>query len=139
MLAALRPIVEKVPGIVIERVRSKGTGGNKEKFSAYNPIYAKQKKKSGHKDFYLTGKMWGSFVIVKEEVTASGLTFTLGTTDGKSSDNTMFLSDIHSEPRTKHEIAGMQGEGQFILDITDEEWEKIENALFRKFAENIRL
>ena len=137
MLAALRPIVEKVPGIVIKRVKDTGSGA-KGKFSAYNPDYAKKKGKRSHKDFYLTGTMWGSFVIVKEEVTASGLTFTLGTTDGKGS-NGQFLSDIHSETRTKHPKGGTQGESQLILDITDEEWEKIENALFRKFAENIKL
>jgi len=66
MLDALRPIVAKVPNIVSERVRSTGTGGNKKSFSAYNPDYAKKTGKSGHKDFYISGTMWGSYKIVEE-------------------------------------------------------------------------
>ena len=142
MLAALRPIVEKVPGIVIKRVKDTGSGasgkfirthtsGTPRVGSPYHPDWAKRRSNSGlqtgKKDFWFDGKMWGSFVILKEEVTTTGISFTLG---GNNADahNGGYLIDIHSD-----------NQGQNILDITDEEWEKIENALFRKFAENIKL
>jgi len=128
MLDALRPVVEKVPNTVIERVKSSGTGENKKSFSAYNPDYARKTGKSGHKDFWISGTMWGSYQIVKEEVTGTGVSFTLGTTDGKGSDG-QFLSDIHSAERKKHKRGGTQGEGQLILGITDEEWEKLQNQM----------
>ena len=101
VLKAVRPIVEKVPGIVSTRVKATGVGGGSEKrpFSAYNSRYAGQRRakglQTGHKDFTVSNTMWGSYQIVKEATGDSSVSFDLGTTDGKGS-NGQYLSDIHS-------------------------------------------
>ena len=119
-LDALRAIIDKVPAMVVGRVQAEGRGGGSEKraFSPYNPRYAKQKGKTGHKDFTDTGKMWASYKVVDEKVGDNSITYTLTTTDGRGS-NGEYLTDIHSQTRTAHPRGGTQGESQNILDIDD--------------------
>ena len=134
LLNALRPLVEKVPGTVITRVKS--TGSNEDKtFSAYSPDWAGVRSRkglqTGKKDFYFDGTMWDSYKITKEGVTAMGITFVLGTTAGMTRKSGQFLSDIHSD-----------NEGTTILDITDDEWDDLEDEMMviisKKIGELIR-
>lgn len=131
MLAVLRPIVEKIPAVVIKRTKDTGSGAK----GAYSP-YSKFYPKTGKKDFWVTGKMWGSYKIQEEDVAASKITFTLGS-EGVVGSNGQELVDIHSATRTKHVPGGTQGESQNILDITDEEWTKVENAMFDAFKKEL--
>lgn len=133
LLALLRPIVATVPKTVIDRTKASGVGGNKERYSAYSGFWAAKRRQAGlqtgNKDFLFSGTMWDSYQIVDEEVTANGVSYTLGTTAGKGS-NGQFLSDIHSSSRTKHSKGGTQGESQLILDLTDEEYKKLEDEMW---------
>ena len=134
-LDALRAIIDKVPAMVIERVRVTGVGGNGQAFSAYSPRYARKKNKRGTKDFTDTGAMWSSYKVIKEEVKDNAITYTLTTTDGKGS-NGEYLTDIHSQTRTTYPRGGTQGESQNILDINDEEEEKIMDAVFEQILKD---
>lgn len=127
MLNVLRPVVEKIPAVVIKRTKATGSGA-KGAYSAYSKFYPK----TGKKDFWVTGKMWGSYKITDEDVSASKITFTLSS-EGVVGNNGQELVDIHSQNRTKYVPGGWQGESQNILDITDEEWTKVEDAMFEAF------
>ena len=120
-LALLRPVVATVPKTVIERTKS---GSN---YSSYKPFWmgvrSKKGLQTGHKDFYFSGEMWNSYQIVAESITDVGVSYTLGTNGGVAHQAGKFLSDIHS----KNE--GMSGD-KTILDLTDEEWKKLEEEMW---------
>ena len=139
MLDALRPVVEKVPNTVIERVKSTGSGatddGGAKKFirthnpgatssrvgSPYYPDWAKRRSGKGlqtsKKDFWFDGNMWGTFKITDEAVTGTGVSFTLSS-DGAVGHNGEYLVDIHSRNQDVN-----------ILNITNDEWEKLQNQM----------
>ena len=121
MLDALRPVVEKVPNTVIERTKSKGSGSDGKGYSAYTQKWAAKRSRKGlqasKKDFWFNGRMWGSYKIVKEEVTGTGVSFTLAS-DINDAHNGESLVDIHS-----------RNESTNILEITDDEWEKLQNQM----------
>lgn len=126
-----REHVEKVPATVIKRVKADGRGA-RGKFSAYSTGWAKKRRQkglqTGNKDFWYDGKMWGSFQIIKEKVGDSSVVFELGTTDGKSRKGSLYLSDIHSD-----------NEGELIIDITEDEWDKLTDDIFEEWAKGIEL
>ena len=127
MLNVLRPVVAKIPAVVTKRTKDTGSGAK----GAYSP-YSKHYPKTGKKDFWVTGKMWNSYKITDEDVAASKITFTLSS-EGVVGKNGQDLVDIHSQSRTTYTPGGTQGESQNILDITDEEWTKVEDAMFEAF------
>ena len=131
VLNALRPIVEQVPAVVTQRVRGTGSGSG-GRFSAYSNDWAKKRSRkglqTGNKDFWFDGTMWGSYKIVGERIGDGFIQYELGTTGGKSRSGSEYLSDIHSD-----------NENQFILDITDEEWEKLQDRMWEEILKTMNV
>ena len=140
VMKAVRKIIDKVPAVVIKRVKSTGKGVG-DKFSPYSDAIIKKGEhkgmrwkdvrsekglQTGFKDFWFEGDMWQSYVVIKETVGGGIMRWTLGTTDGKTRRGSAYLSDIHSNK-----------EGQFILDITDDEWEKVSDEIWEEFVKTI--
>ena len=125
---ALTPVIEKIPVIVAERVQARGVGGNGNRFSDYNSVYASNRTgkglQVGHKDFTVSGAMWRSYKIIDVQQTNTGIVFILSS-EGVTGSNGQELVDIHSAPRRKHAKGGTQGEGQNILALTKEEEEEL--------------
>jgi len=132
-LDALRAIIDKVPAMVVKRVKETGEG-SKNRFTAYSDgiiprgqyrgmtwkqVRSGKGLQTGNKDFWFDGIMWGSYQVTDENVKDLVISYTLTTTDGKTRGGTDYLADIHSDK-----------EGQNILDITEQEEEKIMDDVF---------
>lgn len=123
LIPLLRPIMDKIPATVVQRTVATGSGAKGKYSTPYSRGWAKKRsdagKQTGQKDFLFSGEMWGTYKVTDEDSSGSKITFTLSSDGAKTRGGGKFLVDAHSDK-----------EGQNILDITDEEWTKIENEMF---------
>lgn len=117
----LRPVINEIPGMVSQRVKSTGAGASGSFSTPYSRGWAKERNIRGlqtsKKDFWFTGQMWRSYKLVEEKIDADGIVFTLAS-DGAFGESGHHLVDIHSNR-----------EGQNILDLTQEEFNEIDKKI----------
>lgn len=122
LMPLLRPIMDKIPATVVSRTLSSGSGAKKKYSTPYSKSWARKRQAAGRqlglKDFFYSGEMWGTYKVTNEESTGTKITYTLSS-DGGMASNGSHLVDVHSDK-----------ESQNILDITDDEWKKVEDEMF---------
>ena len=95
MLEYIIEEMEKLPEMIVERVKetgagASGKGGTSKKFTTpYSRKWGKKRSDAGLqtslKDFYFSGGMWDDFKMKEYNVKIPTLTFTYGVSDSKQS------------------------------------------------------
>lgn len=126
LLEMLRPIVQKIPQTVSERVKKTGQNADGGAFSTpYSQGWARVRRKNSrqtsYKDFNFTGSMWESLGITKEQSTDAGVYFEI-TPSGSNSDgtNNYTIADGHGKRENINIIAMNQDEiDEFTKDVVE--------------------
>jgi len=135
LLDALRPLVEKIPKTVSDRVKSTGSGAEGSFSTPYSSSWSRKRSQRGRqtskKDFSYSDSMWASFVIVDEKASLEGVSFRLAPT-GTNEDSrkaNYYIAQAHNDR-----------ENQNIVEMTQDEVDQFSREaaeVIAKYLQNV--